>query len=223
MEKDNRKVKVIAIMALLVAIAGVSIGFAAFTRTLTITSQAEVNPVDDFNVVFSNQANAVSTTGGVDASSKTPADLVTTNAVIDNSAQGGPTITNLKATFTQPGQSATYTFYVYNDSDYIAYLKNVDFTAASTKCTIPSGSQVTQALMNSACNDINVKITIGNDVNTTNLSADTAVSSHSLAAGASELVTVVISYDTVTSQVLADGPFEVDLGTIQLLYKTVDE
>lgn len=222
MEKDNRKVKVIAIAALLVAVLGVSIGFAAFTRTLTIDAGAVVSPEDDFDVVFSKSSSSVDTTGGVDASAKTPADLTTTTAVIANDNTGGPLISNLKATFTQPGQSATYTFYAYNDSDYTAYLKNVDFTAAATKCTASTGSSVTAALMNAACPDIKIKISVGSDNTTQNLEADTAVSSHSLAAGAGELITVVIYYDQVANQTLADGPFDVDLGTIQLIYKTVD-
>lgn len=222
MEKENRKVKIIAIVALVLAVLGVSIGFAAFTRTLTIDAEAVVNPTDNFNVVFSKSNSAVVTTNGVDPSSKTPSDLVTETAIISNDNSGGPLISNLKATFTQPGQSATYTFYAYNDSTYTAYLKNVDFTAAATKCTASTGSTVTTSLMNGACPDIKIKISIGSDNNTSELVSDTSVSSHSLAAGAGELITVVIYYDQVANQTLADGPFDVDLGTIQLTYRTVD-
>lgn len=222
MEKDNRNVKIIAIAALLVAVLGVSIGFAAFTRTLTIEAEAVVNPTDDFNVVFSKSNSSVVTTGGVDASSKNPSTLVAETAIIANDNAGGPLISNLKATFTAPGQSATYTFYAYNDSTYTAYLKNVDFTAAATPCTASTGSSVTSSLMTAACPDIKIKISVGSDANTQDLTADTSVSSHSLAGGAGELITVVIYYDQIANQTLADGPFDVDLGTIQLLYKTVD-
>ncbi len=223
MEKDNRNVKIIAIVALLVAVVGVSIGFASFTRTLTIESAATVNPEDDFDVVFSKSATSVVTENGVDASAKTPSNLTTTTAIIANDATGGPKITNLKATFTQPGQSATYTFYAYNDSDYEAFLKNITFSPAATKCTAATGSDVTASLMNSACSDIKVKITVGSsDTNTQNVETSTNVSSHSLAAKSGELITVVIYYDQVANQTLADGPFEVDLGSIQLIYKTVD-
>ena len=223
MGKDNRNVKIIAIAALLVAVAGVSIGFAAFTRTLTIEAGANVTPTDDFNVVFSKSSSSVTTEGGVDASSKTPSTLTTSTAVISNDASGGPTISNLHATFTQPGQSATYTFYAYNNSSYDAYLTNFIFTPAATKCTASTGSTVTSALMTAACPDINVKVTVGSgDSNTANVTASKSVTNHTLAAGSAELVTVVISYDTVANQTLADGAFDVDFGTIQLKYKTVD-
>ena len=222
MGKDNRNVKIIAIAALLVAVIGVSIGFAAFTRTLTIEAGANVTPTDDFNVVFSKSNSSVTTEGGVDASSKTPSNLTTSTAVIANDATGGPKISNLHATFTQPGQSATYTFYAYNDSSYGAYLTNIIFTPAATKCTASTGSTVTSALMTSACSDISIKVSVGTDTNTANVSASKSVSGHALAAGAAELVTVVISYDQVSGQTLADGAFDVDFGTIQLKYKTVD-
>lgn len=223
MGKDNRNVKIIAIAALLVAVVGVSVGFAAFSRTLTIQSGATVSPTDDFDVVFSKSNSSVVTDGGVEASSKTPTTLTTSTAIIANDDSAGPKISNLHATFTQPGQSATYTFYAYNDSSYDAYLTNMIFTAAATKCTAATGSSVTTSLMNAACNDISVKVTVGTDTNTANVAASKTVSSHSLAAGAGELITVVISYDTVTGQTLADGAFDVDLGTIQLKYKTVDQ
>lgn len=223
MGKDNRNVKIIAIAALLVAVIGVSVGFAAFTRTLTIEAGANVIPTDDFNVVFSKSNSSVTTEGGVDASSKTPANLTTSTAVIANDATGGPKISNLHATFTQPGQSATYTFYAYNNSSYGAYLTNFIFTPAATKCTASTGSSVTASLMNSACANITIKVTVGSgDANTTNVAASKSVTGHSLAAGAAELVTVVISYDQVSGQTLADGAFDVDFGTIQLKYKTVD-
>ena len=223
MGKDNRNVKIIAIAALLVAVVGVSIGFAAFSRTLTITAGAAVTPSDNFNVVFSKSSSSVVTTGGVDASSKTPNDLTTTTATISNDAAGGPELSTLHATFTAPGQSATYTFYAYNNSSYDAYLTNIVFTPAATKCSAAQNSTVTTGLMNSACNDVSIKITIGSgDANTTDVTATKTVSSHTLAAGQAELVTVVLAYNQVANQTLADGAFDVDFGTIQLKYKTVD-
>lgn len=223
MGKDNQNYKIIAIAALLVAVAGVSLGFAAFSRTLTIETSANVNPTDDFDVVFSKTNSSVTTEGGVDASTKTPSTLTTQTAIIANDETGGPKISNLHATFTQPGQSATYTFYAYNDSNYDAFLTNIVFTPAATKCTASTGSSVTSALMNAACQDIDVKITVGaSDTNTANVAASKSVTSHQLASKNAELVTVVISYNTVANQTLADGAFDVDLGTIQLKYKTVD-
>ena len=53
MERD-RSAKIIAIVALCVAVVGLSIGFAAFSNNLTIKSNATVTPnQNDFDVNFS--------------------------------------------------------------------------------------------------------------------------------------------------------------------------
>ena len=103
MEK-NRLGQVIAIIALVVGVVGVSIGFSAFSNALKIQSSATVTPdKDTLNVDFSSSDQSV------DASAITPtvsAETVkATNAAIDNT--NDPTISNLSATFTEPGQTAT--------------------------------------------------------------------------------------------------------------------
>ena len=51
MEK-TRQIKILSIVALVVAIAGMTLGFAAFSTTLSISSSATVTPnSDDFKVV----------------------------------------------------------------------------------------------------------------------------------------------------------------------------
>lgn len=53
MERD-RKQKFIVMIALMVAIASMSLGFAAFSTTLNISSSATVSPdSSNFNVIFS--------------------------------------------------------------------------------------------------------------------------------------------------------------------------
>ena len=106
MERD-RSAKIIAIVALCVAVAGLSIGFAAFSNDLTIKSNASVTPnPNDFDVNFSSQdgSEVAGTVTGVGTNSATAE-----NATIDNS--NSPTITGLKANFTEPGQKVTYSFY----------------------------------------------------------------------------------------------------------------
>ena len=52
MRKD-RKVQILSIVALVLAITGMSLGFAAFSSTLTISSSATVTPnSDDFSMTF---------------------------------------------------------------------------------------------------------------------------------------------------------------------------
>lgn len=51
----NRKVQVIAIVALIVEVIGLSIGFAAFSSILNVQSSANVKPYNStMNVIFSS-------------------------------------------------------------------------------------------------------------------------------------------------------------------------
>ena len=102
MERE-RSAKIIAIIALCIAVAGLSIGFAAFSNNLKIESNATVTPdPNDFDVNFSSSDTSEldGTVTGTGTNSAT-AD----NATIDNS--GSPRITGLKANFTEPGQKVT--------------------------------------------------------------------------------------------------------------------
>ena len=128
MERD-RSAKIIAIVALCVAIVGLSVGFAAFSNELTINSNAKVSPnASDFDVNFStsNTSEQDGTVSGVGTNSATAE-----NASIDNS--NSPTITGLKANFTEPGQKVTYSFYAHNAGKYVAYLNNVTYANVSGK------------------------------------------------------------------------------------------
>ena len=90
MEK-NRSAQVIAIVALVVGVVGLSIGFAAFSSVLNIQTSANVKPDSStMNVDFSSAEDKVSIAKIIPTA--TPSSLVTTNAVIDNS--GDPTISN---------------------------------------------------------------------------------------------------------------------------------
>lgn len=221
MEKD-RNTKVIAIVALLVGVVGLSLGFAAFSNTLTISSSAEVTPsAEDFNVDFS-----ATTSGNVSTDPVVPVlnptgvtGFEATNGAIDNS--GSPTITNLHATFTEPGQTATYTFSSKNIGKYIAYLKSVVFEpvtgeSVTKKCT--PGTGTTAALVNDACNDITLSVKVGSESATTASLAN--ITGHSLAIDANEEVTVTISYAQDGHR--ADGDFTVAFGDVVLTYSSVD-
>lgn len=95
MEK-NRTVQLVAILALVVGVVGLSIGFAAFSNTLKIQSSAEVTPSKDtLNVDFSSSDTAVETSKITPVTD--PVGVVATEATIDNTSD--PTIKNLSATF----------------------------------------------------------------------------------------------------------------------------
>ena len=52
----NNKEKVITIAALVMAVIGLSIGFAAFSSTLSISTRASVNPTGSMSVIFASRA-----------------------------------------------------------------------------------------------------------------------------------------------------------------------
>lgn len=217
MEK-RRNSKIIILIILCLGVFCLSVGFSVYSTQLTVVSGAEVIPsADTFSVDFSTSSTSL-VTGNV-TPTKSSDDVEATVAKIDNSSQDS-IITNLSVIFTEPGQSATYTFYAYNSGKYIAYLKNISFldvqgNSSSKICTAVTGT--TQSLMTSACAGINLSISVGNKT-ITNLT-DSVITGHSLDKGASEKVVITISY---TGTAEADGDFYVEFGDMQLNYSTVD-
>ena len=217
MEK-NRKVQMIAIVALVVGIVGLSVGFAAFSSVLNIQTSANVKPDSStLNVDFSSAEDKVEVAEIIPTA--TPNSLVTTNGVIDNSVD--PTISNLSATFTEPGQSVVYKFYAYNAGELNAYLKSIVFGNVAgqnvTKiCT--AGQGTTDALVQKACEKISVKVKVGNEIETTTGKA--SITGHTLAKDNGELVIVTLEYEAGAGR--ADGDFTVAFGDITLNYSSAD-
>lgn len=217
MEK-NRSSKMIAIAALLVAIVGLSLGFAAFSNTLTISSSANVKPNDDtFSVDFSS-SNTVLATDKI-VPTVNPSTITATDATIDNSSD--PTISGLSATFSEPGQSATYTFYANNNGEYDAFLKSITYANVSGEssfkvCT--AGTGTTDTLVQAACDDIIISVKVGTEAETTGSLA--SITKHSLLKSKFEEITVKIEY--VANGNRADGDFSVNFGDISLTYSSVD-
>ena len=221
MEKD-RSTKIIAIAALLVGVVGLSLGFAAFSNTLTISSSAEVTPdASTFNVDFS-----ATTSGDKSEAPVTPVltptgveGFTATDGTIDNTSD--PKITNLHATFTEPGQKATYTFSAKNIGEYEAFLKSIVFSnvtgESSTKVCTP-GTGTTATLVTAACEDITLSIKVGDEAVTTG--SVTSITNHSLAINANDPITVTIEYAAGGHR--ADGDFTVAFGAITLTYSSVD-
>ena len=128
MEK-KRGNQVMAIAALFIAVIGLSLGFAAFSNTLTIKSSATVTPdASVFDVNLSSAAATTATDAIVPVKTHTGEEyaagsynathFTATNATITNEAlptNGGGTtnakIENLSVNFTEPGQTVTYSFY----------------------------------------------------------------------------------------------------------------
>ena len=210
----NKGYKIMAVIALVLGILGVTLGYAAFSNTLTISSSASVKPdASGFNVDFSSSSSAVATNDITPTLNKTVTGFTATDAEIDNTSD--PVISNLSATFTEPGQSATYTFYAYNAGNYLAYLNSIVFSGSKT-CTAKTGT--TQSLVDTACTGIELSVKVGSESATTTSVA--SLTGHTLATSTAEEIVVTISYKADSGQ--ADGDFDVTLPDVVLTYDSVD-
>lgn len=166
MERE-RSGKVIAIATLLVGILGLSLGFAAFSTRLDITSSADV-PIDAsvWKVGFSTVNNALTagTVNGQTASANNGT-LNLTQFVISQNAKAQLATTN--------GSKVEYDFYIVNDGSLDAYLNSVtigELTCAYQEGTTPrvtddghtTISAGTGTIANSDCQALfEAKLTIG--------------------------------------------------------------
>lgn len=221
MESKNNNAKVLSVIALVVAVLGVSIGFAAFSNTLTIESSAIVKP-DESNLDVNFSSSNTAEVDGVVNPTKDPSTATTEKlsgevATIDNSSD--PTITGLKANFTEPGQSVTYSFYAHNNGKLKAYLKSVSFTNVAgnsyKKCTAKIGT--TQSLVDAACDGIKLSAKVGSE---TYSGSQGSIDNHVLDLDEYEPVVVTISYEANSK--VADGDFDVEFGDITLTYSSVN-
>lgn len=206
---NDRRNKLIILSVLIGAILVVSIGYAAFSNNINISTNAGVTPnPSDFKVVFSNSINSIDETNVVPT--LTPNTLQAVPGRIDNLLS--PTMEDISVTFTEPGQKAVYNFYVYNAGNYTAYLNSINFRGNKT-CTAGTGASA--SLVNSACDDIVMTLTVGGiTTNTTR----TDITGETLLAGQGKAVTLTIEY--LSNGDRADGPFSVEFQDVSLYYVT---
>jgi hypothetical protein len=208
MEKSRRNKKIVLIVLLLIVV-GLSIGFAAFTATLKIQSSASVmGDQNTFKVVFSESDSEV--TG-----SKT-----NVSGVASAGTFNGTELSGLTATFTQPGQTATWEVYAFNAGQFDAFLKSVTFeNAAGSTATIKgvAGEGTTQTYVDEAIKGMSIQVDVRGEAYTT---TRTGITNHKLTQSTGEKITVTLSYDSTAA--IADGDFTVNIGDILLGYESVD-
>lgn len=227
---EKRSTKIIAIVALFVAVVGLSLGFAAFSSTLTISSSATVNPDDKaFNVDFSIASTSIDV-GAVDPVLKVgdavvtgqniPSGFSATSGTISNAtgANTTDTLSNLSATFTAPGQSVEYHLYVVNSGEYVAYLNEIAMNRAAT-CE----KSATNTLVEAACESITLTASVaGDEYFDSNSDIDGKSSLATRLQGSHEVI-VTISYDEVEGGLnRADESFTATFQPITLTYGSVD-
>ena len=129
MEKE-RKFKTIAIVSVLVAIVGLSIAFAALSRTLTINGQGKVT-ASNWNVVW-QEINGEEFNGNGDTTSGFPK-LDDVSIVKDNgNVEEGKNLNLGNISLKKPGDYVTYKINIKNKGDIDATLQSINVPDLST-------------------------------------------------------------------------------------------
>ncbi len=217
----TRNNKIAFVIPMTFAALGLSVGFAAFSKQLSISSSASVNPnSSDFNVQLSGSSGSNTTSVTPTLSATGVTNFTGGTATISSD---GLTVSNLKANFTEPGQTVTYQLYARNTGKYIAYrtaleLENIANKSVNKLCTAGTGTDAT--MVTNACSGIKVYVTYGS-----NSKVDLTNSTYSyndaagISVGSYASLVIAIAYDSSASR--ADGPFTVTFGDLKLEYSTI--
>lgn len=231
--KQNRQSKIVSILALCVSVLGITLGFAAFSNTLTISSSATVKPNEsDFNInvygMDETQAcNDERTLESMNSKDISAPDCVSTakSATISEIKDDGKSITisNIKVGLSEPGEYAYYYYMIKNEGEYDAYIDTAQFNVfkydeggAPHTCSAATGTNVD--MVDNACADI----TLSADV--TGINGEEFVnvlesSVYKLEKGDSILLEMGIEYKS--SGARADGDFSVEFAPITIEFSSV--
>lgn len=218
-QRNTRRGKVLIIVALLVGVVAISIGFAAYTNVLEIEEEVIVKPdASLFKVTFSSSDTEIITEAITPT--KSDKEILTSSAIITNGDIS--TVSNLSATFTEPNQSVTYKLYAHNVGKYEAFLKEIMYNNLSNsttykKCSALPGVTINENLMDAACDDMKITVKVGEDTfNETNHN----ITSHVLTHETSEPIEIKLEY--LDNHHYVDGDFKVELGSISLKYSSLN-
>ena len=233
MEKNNGG-RLLAVVALVVAVAGLSLGFASFSTSLRIDTAANVSTgTSNWNVGFSTDGLTIE-------------DVSTARTVAANESGNEGIIDVTKYTIAQntnatlsttTGSSVSYNLSVLNKGSLTAYLDSVNFDNVAITCTSADagtshlyegveGAGSTRdggnslAISNADCAKMfKVELKIAG---TTYDSTPASISSSTIAAGGSAPVVLTVSYkDDADARAVAatlDGDIVVTLGSISVVY-----
>lgn len=229
MEK-TRQMKMLSIVALVLAITAMTLGYAAFSTTLNISSSATVTPnSDDFKVnvygfeTFDDfeqfQSNDLSIDGislsdssaiGIEES----ASAKSTIANINNSTH---TITNIKAEFSSQRNVVTYPFIIKNEGKYDAYVDTSPFNDDSEFKVNPvciPGEGATLELVNIACSNLHLAVFFVNPE--TGLTEQVYNQNYKIKVNEHIILAVAIDFNGS----YPDGPFTAEFPEIKLNFST---
>lgn len=215
MNEEKKKVdRTLEIIALVIAVISLTLGFLFFSSQIKIESESVVHPSNlRFDIDFSS--NIYGHVKPIEPILETKEyEFSAENAIIDNTKD--PIISNLKVNFTAPGQKATYKFYVYNKGEYTGYLNSIIYRRITdlkgNKVCLKTDGTINNEI-NNACKYIDISVKIGNLKTSKTLYE---IESGPLRPRMSQVIEVVIEYSSRATQTMT--PFEVNFGDIMLIY-----
>lgn len=217
--KNNTGNKSLSVIALVVATLCLAVGFAAYSSTLVINSNVNVAPNENiFKVGFSTLNN------NIVEGSVSPKKVGNFNA--DSAVLTETTVTGLNVTFTEPGQTVNYEFYVDNVGAYDAYLNDIIFknaTGCEKNKVCVASSPSDQALVDEVCEHITLGIRLtGSKLSFTDYKYTSLNNISNEILRKDSYANVVVSISYLNNNVLIDKPFTVKFGDIVLNFSAVD-
>lgn len=155
MKEGKRVLQTITVLSLLVAVLGITVGFAAMSRTLTINGSATVEPAN-WSVHFTNLRPVALTNDATETSTPTLSEVDTHMG-------------NYAVSLTKPGDKAVYYVDVVNDGDIDAALTSVTIatptiTGTSTTNKAADETIVQNNLLYSVTYSDGSAITVGDEL-----------------------------------------------------------
>ena len=205
MEKE-RATKKISIVSLLIAVVGLTVAFAAMSRTLTINGTATMDTAK-WDIYFDNLLPADPT------SAVTGEAVVNTAPTITTGTDGAKTrIGDFAVTLTKPGDKVVYTFDVVNAGDINATLGTLTKNAADTNKSTPtctgkaSDSAKREADAQTVCSNLiyTLKYTDGGSDVQVNDALNMATVSNDVSTPTRRNMTLTIEYDTEATELPSD-------------------
>ena len=116
----NRKIKILSLVALIVAVLGLGVAFAALSSKLTINGSAKAQ-AGSWNIHFAKTLDMPTQTTG--------------NASFTEPTLSDTSILGFKATVTKPGDSVTYYFDIVNSGTVDALIEDYVFKTGYLECS----------------------------------------------------------------------------------------
>lgn len=196
MEKE-RGAKVIAIVALLIAVVGLTVGYAAYSSTLTINGTANVDPASwKVNFDYKNETTSLTGTTTGHATETTAPTLADT------------TISGFDVTLKAPGDSVTYNFLIKNSGTLNAELAN--FTMGTLTCAPNEGGKILPEDATKLCGQLKYTLTYAD--------GSTITTGTTLDAGNSKELVLKLEWPSTSTLSVSDD-VKVTIGTTTFLYQ----